>query len=299
MTKRTELGIACALSAATLYGIVPNFARGAFVNGVPAVEVTFLRTSLVAVFFAILAITRNDSFRVPRAAVSSLAGQATATLVVSVGYIASVQFIPVGLAVIIFFTFPVLIMLAAPLVEGDSPSARRAAIAVFAFAGLAIAVGPSFESLDLRGILLAAAAAAFCALQFFSGRALSTHMSPPAFGSLVHIIIWPATLLIALYAGGGTLKLFSGGTATGFGYAFSFGVGGLYVMSYLTQMLSLRFAPASIVAPYFNLEPIVATLAAALFLDERLAVNQYAGGGMILAALLASSIVGLRKGGKP
>ena len=74
-----------------------------------------------------------------------------------------------------------------------------------------------------------------------------------------------------------------------------FAAGGFYVIAYLVHMLSLRFAPASIVAPYFNLEPVVTTCVAALLLGERQANNQYAGGGMVLAALVASSLVGTRK----
>jgi drug/metabolite transporter (DMT)-like permease len=46
------------------------------------------------------------------------------------------------------------------------------------------------------------------------------------------------------------------------------------------------------VAPYFNLEPVVTTAIAAVILGERLALNQYAGGGLVLAALVASSLLG-------
>jgi drug/metabolite transporter (DMT)-like permease len=295
MINRNSLGICCALGAASFYGFVPNLVRGAFENGVPPVESTFLRTSLAAVAFAILAVLRNERLVVPRAALGSFAGQAVATLVISVGYLASVQFIPVGLAVIIFFSFPVLIMLAAPMIEGHSPGIVRTLIAIFAFAGLALAVGPSFEKLDPRGIALAAAASIFCALQFFSGRAISQHMTPTAFGALVHAAIWPATLAIALYAGSGAIRIFPGGMAGDYGYAFMFGAGGFYLIAYLVHMLSLRFAPASIVAPYFNLEPVVTTCVAAFLLGERLANNQYAGGSMVLAALVASSLIGTRK----
>lgn len=299
MINRNGLGIACALAAAAMYGFVPNFARGAFENGVPPVESAFLRTAMVAVAFAILAIIRNESLVVPRAALASFAGQAVATLVISVGYLASVQFIPVGLTVTIFFSFPVLIMLAAPLIEGHSPGTVRILIALFAFTGLAVAVGPSFDKLDLRGILLAAAASLFCVLQFFSGRAISTHMAPAAFGALVHAAIWPATLLIALYAGSGTIRIFPGGAVGALGYAFLFCVGGIYVFAYLTHMLSLRFAAASVVAPYYNLEPMVTSAVAGLFLGERLATTQYVGGGMVLAALVASSWVGSVKTVQP
>ena len=295
MINRAGLGIVCALAATVFYGLVPNFVRGGFDNGVAAVETTFFRTAFIGVVLAIVAVLLGDRFTIPRQAFASFVSQASATLIVSVGYLASVQFIPVGLAAIIFFTFPVIIMLAAPVIEGHSPGFIRIAVAVFAFAGLAVSVGPSFDSLDIRGIVLAAAAAAFCAVQFFSGRSISKFMAPAAFGSLVHLTILPATLAIAVVAGSGKISFFPGGAASMTGLACMVAVGVLYVGGYFLHMQSLRYAPASTVAPFFNLEPMIATAVAALFLGERLAMNQYVGGGMVLAALAASSFVRSRK----
>lgn len=291
MIQRPGLGIACALGAASLYGFIPNMVRAAYQNGVPPVESTFVRTAIVGIVFAIIAVMRGETLCVPKPAVASLAGQCLSTLIISVGYLASVQFIPVGLAVIIFFSFPVLIMLLAPVVEGHSPGLPRIAIALFAFAGLGVAIGPSFEALDVRGIALAAAAALACVLQFFSGRSISRYLTPTVFGSLVHLTILPATFLIALDVGGGSLKMFPGGTATSAGLMFMLAVGGLYVVAYMVQMLSLRFAQASTVAPYFNLEPVMTTAVAASLLGERLSLNQYAGGGMVLLALVTAGLL--------
>jgi drug/metabolite transporter (DMT)-like permease len=63
----------------------------------------------------------------------------------------------------------------------------------------------------------------------------------------------------------------------------------------MLPMSSLRFAPASTVAPYYNLEPIVTTAWAGLLFGERLSLNQYAGGGIVLAALVVSSLMGKRE----
>lgn len=292
MINRAGLAIACALGAAGLYGLVPNFVSGAIGNGIPAIESTLFRTFLIAIVFSVIAVVRGDRLMVPRRALPSFAGQSIATLFVSVAYLGSVQFMPVGLAVIIFYLFPVLIMLLAPLVEGRNPGLLRILIAVVAFAGLAIAVGPGFDSLDIRGILLAAAGAAGATLQFFSGRSISRYMTPAAFGSMVHMVILPPVLAIALYTGSGTLRFLPGGPATGAGFLFMCGVAIVYIVAYMWQMLSLRFAPASTVAPYYNLEPVVATAAAAVILNEKLQLNQYAGGGLVLAALVAASLLG-------
>lgn len=143
MINRTGLGIACALSAAVIYGLVPNAVRGAFNHGVPPIEATFFRTFFVAICFAAAVIWQGEVLRVPASAWRSFTGQAVATLGVSVGYLASIQFIPVGLAAIVFFTFPVIILLVAPLAEGHAPGLFRLGVALAAFLGLAIAIGPS------------------------------------------------------------------------------------------------------------------------------------------------------------
>ncbi|NJM29080.1 MAG: DMT family transporter [Rhizobiales bacterium] len=295
MIHRAAPGIVCALISAVFYGAIPNFSRAAYENGVPPVESTFFRTSLIAVAFAIIAILQSQSFRVPRGAWSSLAVQSLATLVISVGYLASVQFIPVGLAVIVFFTFPVLILLAAPFAEGHAPEWTRIAVALIAFTGLAIAIGPNFDTLDWRGLALAGAASICGVLQFFSGRTISRYLAPTVFGTLAHVIIWPATLAVAIYVGGGKLAFVPGGGASSTGIAFMMALGAVYIAAYLTHMLSLRFAPASTVAPFFNLEPVVTTVIAATLLGERLALNQYAGGALVLAALVLSGWIGMRK----
>lgn len=292
MINRAGLGIACALGAAALYGLVPNFARAGYDHGIPPIEITLFRTFVISVAFSIIAVVQGVKLDIPRAALPSFAGQSLATLFVSVAYLGSVQFIPVSLAVIIFFLFPVIIMLLAPVVEGRSPGLLRLLIALVAFGGLTIAIGPSFENLDFRGILLASLAAAGAALQFFSGRAISRYMTPASFGSLVHLAILPVILVIALYAGSGTLRFFPGGTATVPGLVFLFGVAAVYVVAYMIHMLSLRFAPASTVAPFFNLEPVITTAVAATILGERLQTNQYAGGGLVFAAIVTSSLIG-------
>ncbi len=295
MKSRAVIGIALALVAAGLYGFVPNFVRGALQNGVPAIESTLFRTYAIGFAFAILAVAQGQRLSVPRAAVPSFLVQCVATFMVSTGYLGSVQFIDVGLAAIIFYFFPVLIMIAAPVAEGRNPGVWRIAIAVLAFIGLAVAIGPRFDTLDIRGIMLALTATFGATLQFFSGRSISAHMTPPAFGSLVHIAILPPVLGIALFVGDGKLQFLPGGTANGWGLLFMAALAGLYVVGYLLHMSSLRFAPASTVAPFYNLEPVVATVAAVMFLGERQQINQYVGGGLVLVALLLSSVIEKRK----
>jgi drug/metabolite transporter (DMT)-like permease len=57
----------------------------------------------------------------------------------------------------------------------------------------------------------------------------------------------------------------------------------------------VRLAPASVVAPFFNVEPMVATVFAIVLLGEKLTSLHLVGGLMMLAALVAAGIVDLRQ----
>ncbi len=280
-------GIFLALAAAAIYGAVPNFARLAFLNGVPALETVFYRTSAVAVVLGIVAVMRGESFRLTRQSWPSFVFQSLATLMVSACYLASVQFLPVTLSVIIFYLFPLLIILAAPLAEGRFPGVARLGVAMFGFAGLVVAVGPAFNGVNTLGVVLAFLGAVGCMLQFFSGRMLSRHLAPAAFGSMVHLMIWPIMLGLALSFGGGTLTLIDGRSTLGPWATVAVGLVSLaYLGGYFCHMSSVRAAPSSVVAPYFNLEPIVSTSLAVFVLGEAMTSNQWAGGAMVFAALV-------------
>ena len=278
-------GIFFALAAASIYGLVPNIARLAFEQGIPALESVVARTIIVVVVLGVFAALTRQSFTIPSAARHGLLLQVIATVFVSSCYIASVQFIPVGVAVLVFFTFPVIIAVLSPLVERRRPSLAQIALALLAFAGVGISIGPQFAGLDGRGLLLAALSALGCALQFFSGRMLAGHIAPAPFGALVHLAVLPMVLVIMLWAGGGEMQILTPDVSMTTKFAVAL-VGISYCAAYFLQMSSVAQAPASVVAPYFNLEPVVTTVIAVILLGEKLTLLHLIGGGMVLAAIV-------------
>lgn len=284
--------------ASSIYGLVPNVARLAFNAGIPALESVLVRTLVVAVVLGCVALARQArtggallaAFHVPRAGRMGFALQVLATLLVSSCYIAAVQFVPVGVAVLIFFTFPVIIALAAPLIERRPPQPLLIGLALLAFCGLAFAIGPVFAGLDMRGVVLAALAALGCALQFFSGRSVAQHMAPANFGALVHLAILPVIAGLAVFTGQGQLALAQPGvTFVTYGVVALVGIS--YCAAYFLQMSAVGAAPASTVAPFFNIEPVVTTVMAIILLGEKLTLNHVLGGIMVLAAILAAGFI--------
>jgi drug/metabolite transporter (DMT)-like permease len=158
----TGKGIVFALFAGFVYGLAPPFTRLAFVNGVPAIETAFWRVSALVVIVGLIAIVMRWRLRVPQGAGGLLALMALSTGAISIGYLGAVQFIPVALAVIIFFTFPILILILSPMIEGRGVRWPQLAIGAVAFAGLLVALGPNPGNADWRGLCLAAARGRWC-----------------------------------------------------------------------------------------------------------------------------------------
>lgn len=194
-TRRQDhrVGIGLALLASLFYGNVPILARQAFVNGIPALESVLARTIMISLLLGLLALMRGESLKLPSEGRKAFLLQTLATLIVSSCYLASVQFIPVAISVIIFFAAPIIVLLLSPMIEGHAPGWPRLLVGLVGFFGLYLAIGPNFATLNPIGLALASIAALGYALQFFSGRMLGQYLQPAAFGSLVHLAIFPSS----------------------------------------------------------------------------------------------------------
>ncbi len=292
----TLKGILFALCAAMVYGLAPPFTRLAYENGIPPLETTTWRTAVLVIVFALVVIAGRISIRVPPGAGLTLALMCLSTGMISIGYLGSVQYIPVSLAVIIFFTFPIVILLLSPLMEGRALSPLRLAIGTLAFAGLVIAIGPGLGRLNPLGLGLAAIASCGATIQFFSGRALSRKMQPLAFGLIAHAILLPVVGGVVFWLNNGQfMSLSETSRVATIGWIALLIVAMTYAGGYFCHMMSVKSAPASVVAPFFNLEPVTSIAAAVVFVGEQPSVNQLAGGALVLSALLAAGLTGTRQ----
>jgi drug/metabolite transporter (DMT)-like permease len=258
-------GVAFAIAAASSYALVPNLVRFAYQAGIPALEAVCARTAIVAAVLFALARSRHITFAIPKVSRFGFALMFIATLAVSTCYLSSLQFITVGMATTFFYTFPVIIALIAPVLEGRKPSGLLLALAALAFVGLVMITGPVMQSLDWRGVALALAS---------------------AFGSLIHLLLLPVVLAIMLYAGSGAIKL-TQFPAVSIPVISVLCMAFAYCAGYFFHMSAVNKAPSDVVAPYFNLEPVLAIVIATLFLGEKLGAVQLAGIALVVVALIA------------
>ncbi|MGI9372153.1 MAG: DMT family transporter [Hyphomicrobiales bacterium] len=287
-----RLAIPLVLLSTVGYGLNPPFARFAFENGVPVLTSSLMRSLAVIVFTATLMAVARGGYFVPAHLRRHVFCMGLASTVMTLGYLSSVAFIPVPIATMIFFTFPIAILLVSPLIEGNKVPPKRLAMAFVAFGGLLLVIGPRFDALDWRGLVLAAMAMVGIASSFFIGRKIS-EISPITVGFWTHVISVPIILCVIVSFGGSAAisslfdPFFSNSSAVASVVAMSV----LYVVAYQFMLTCLRHAPASSVAPFYYIEPIISIIAAWLLLGQILEAEQVVGVIIVLLSLFGSAWV--------
>jgi drug/metabolite transporter (DMT)-like permease len=278
------LGVALAAFSAATFGFGTTLAVFAYNGGSNPLTVVLLRTAAFAVFIG-LAMVALGRFRLlsRRALIGSL-WMAAALIVVALGYQGSVAYIPVSLAALVFYSYPLLVALISAISRQDRMTLWKGVALVAAFAGLALALSPGFDILDPRGIALALAAAlAMATMMTFGGQATK---GEDALVMGVYTNVWMLVALCVIALATNSIAL----PATPLGV---FGAGGLcatYVIAYSCWYLAINLVTPVRLAALFNVEPLVTLIVAWLALDERMSGPQFLGAALVLVSVLSVSL---------
>ena len=277
-----RLGVVFALLSAICYGGLMPWTRLGSEAGVHAPDLAFYRVAFVGALIIPLVLALRRPLTVPRDLWPPLLGYSLCIWFIGVTYMGSVAFIPVGLAAIIFFTFPLLTALVSPFVDGTRLPPLNAVLILVAFAGLGLAIGPSIHSLDPRGLVLAAMAAAGATGMFLFAGQMAPRLPVLTVAFWVHLLLLLPAFGFAVVMGGPSPAILSwAGAIPPLVIAAGYGLG------FLFQMRASAHAPAAHITQFFFIEPVAAIAAAALVLGETLEMHQYLGAVIVLAVLVA------------
>jgi drug/metabolite transporter (DMT)-like permease len=284
MPSTATPGLAFALGSATLYGLSIGYTRLASFSGITGSTLVICRVLLVLLAAGVVAAALRHSLAVVREERVAVGLLGVFSSLIGVCYLSSVAFIPVAVAAILFYTFPVLIVLASPFVDGTRLTPVLLATVALALAGVALVVGPAADTLDLRGLALALSASVATAAQFFTAtRCPKT--GPTAKVFWIHLVVLPVTVAVAAAAGHmsppSALSLAPlAVAATALGYAIGF----------LFQILSLERISALTAGIVYCIEPVVAALGATIILGESFGGWQWIGGAFVLTAVCTTAL---------
>jgi drug/metabolite transporter (DMT)-like permease len=281
MNKNLIVGRTIALSAAIFYGFNTTLSRLAYDTGTTPVSLTIYRFSMSLLLMIVIVLILRKSWRIK---VSPLvfAGCVFGMVATSIGHLGAVNYIPVSLSAIIFYTFPLQVV-AYKRIAQRQPIARNELMAfAIAFIGIGIALGLDFHQLDPVGLALAAFGA-FGATLF-----ILTYEKFPAdtdsyVGTLWIMIASFAISLIALQFG---FDLVPPGKPIGWIYLVTIAI--CSTIAFILTLQAITRVGGAVFALFLNFEPVVIMILAWAVIGEELSIQRITGIALIVIALFLS-----------
>jgi drug/metabolite transporter (DMT)-like permease len=295
--RRPALGYAYVWAAATLFAVNGTVSKVLLESGLSSARLAQLRSTGAAIVLLLaLLVWRPRTLRIQRGELPAL----LAFGVFGVGlvqwtFFAAIDRLPIGIALLIQFTAPLLVALFGHHVLGR-PVRRRLWLALaLALGGLALVV-EVWSGLAFDGIGLAAAAAAsltYATYVLLAERELARRdaVSLSAYGFAVAALLWAVVLPWWSFPGDalagdrsllGNLEDLSAPGWALVAWLLLLGT----VVPFVLVVGALAHTSSTRVAILAMLEPVLGALVAWLWLGQSLAAVQLAGGALVLVAIV-------------
>lgn len=274
-------GLALLGIAVVAFGIQNNLSKLSYGYGVSVLTLLSLRTwIIVAALLAWLLFARRAPF-MPRSTWPQLvwigllfAGGATALLT-------AIQLIPVSLAILAFYIFPIFVGLLGAAMGEDRLSPVTVIGLLVAFAGLALALNVEIGG-DLVWGLGFAVIAALCMAFNIVGSGRLMRATPGPVVTFNMMVIAGVALIFATAADGG-LHFPSGGAE---GWAVFIGASLLAPVSLVSIYLALEFVSGTRASMIMNGEPVLTVLFAVVLFGEAFTAVQTLGAALVIGAIV-------------
>lgn len=281
--RRVRLGyVLCALTAIS-FAMNSTLAGLAFSGGSDAISLLTLRSAVALV--VLLAFLRLRHAPAPPPGIRRRAWALGLLLALySYGLIGAMEYIPVGMAVLIFYTYPLIIAALSWARGRERPSVPTVAALLAAFFGLMLALNVTAGSLDGTGVAMAAGAAITLAtLVVFGERTIQKGGAGPVtlhMMTAATLVYGAVDLALGHFALPTTNAAWIGFLGAPLFYSFP-SVAFFYVIGLLGPVRT---------GLVMNLEPIASVSFAFLILGQRLAPIQILGGSLVIGALMLARL---------
>jgi len=292
---RPRLGYALVVSGAVLFGVNGAVSRVAMRAGLSPESLTTLRITGATLVFALAAlIWRRSALRPPTGSSLLLIAALGLVGVVSLQltYNIAINRLPLGIALLIEYLAPVLVVLWVRFIRGEQVRNRMWAAVALSLVGIAT-VGQVWKGLefDTLGVIMGLFAAVSFASYFLLGEhnvgfddPLRVILWAFAFATIVMNAIAPIWQVADLSVDASLL-----GSLDEFALPLVLLVSWVIVLGTVTpffvQLLALQHLPATVVTVIATLEPVIAVVLGWAWFTESLNAVQVVGGVLVLAGI--------------
>lgn len=273
-------GTLAVVSAAVGYGFLAVLIKLALEAGAGVVPLATWRFAIAAVIVWILLAARRRPAP-PRRAWPQLAGLGAIYAINALAFIAALQWIPAATATLVFYTYPVVVVLLAGIFLGERLTRHKLIGMALAVVGCGLTAGIGARGGHPVGIVLVLLAMSSLSVYIVLSRRVL--VSLPGQGSAAMMISATAVVFAVVALATGSFELGGGPRAAWLVALLALVSTALPITLFIVGLKRIGAGRAAI---YSTIEPVVTVTAAAALLGERIAAIQYVGGGLILAGVL-------------
>ncbi len=275
------VGRAIALGSAVFYSFNTTLSRLAYDVGTTPVSLTAYRFLITAVLMVAIVLALRKSWRLsvsPWLFVFCVVG----VYATSIGHLGAVHYIPVSLAAIIFYTFPLQVIAWKRLVHRQAVNRYEFIGFSLAFAGIATALGPQFQQMDPLGLLLAIGGSLGATVFILSYERFPADID----SSTASMWITLGTVVLCILSLQFGFELTPPGESSG--WMFLGAIALCSVASFIFALVAIQKIGGSVFALFLNFEPVMILLLAWLVIGEELSSERIIGIAMVVVALVIS-----------
>ena len=287
------LGVFIALFAAISLGLAPTLIKRAYLDGAGLLFAIFCRGIMPVIVLFLFAIFSKKSFnikKIPKAALFMISFSISMT---ALFYMSAILFISPGLAVVLLYIFPIIVLFVVSVQNQKMPSLLTMLAYFLALLGIILVIGPNFQNLDIRGVLLALGAGCTASIMFFVGHVAGPDAKPSAlifFGSSVLTII--ALILMLVLDRFQMPQSLVGWEYLSMGTFF-------YSCGMILVLIAVNYLRADLASLAMNIEPFVGALTVYFVLGDTMSGLQIFGIIIVVFAISWGGILAHREALEP
>jgi len=283
--SREYLGIAVIVGVGLCFALGNTMANLAYAGGSDPLSLATARFVFPAIALALILAATRTPFVLPRRDGIAAAALGVVTAIYTLALLSAIEVLPVALAILIFFLFPILTSVIIAAMGWERLSMTTVGAAVLAFAGLVLALGVSRQALSISGIAFGAIAAIGLAIvSAVSGRVIRSGDSRPVTLYILTVASLVALVVVALRG-----TYLAPQTASGWwGFAGSVVFSGLAMIGFFVAISLIGAARATL---FQYAEPLFTMVTAFLLLGQLLSPLQVAGAIVVVGALVGENLI--------
>lgn len=290
-SQRTLIGILVILAVSVGFAFGNTLASLSYASGSGPLAVSTTRFVLPAIILIGLLLVSGKSILLPRRDGLIAMGLGFVTVIYSWSILSAIEVLPVSLAILIFFLFPVFTSLIIAILGWERLRPATVIAAVVAFGGLSLALGVSADSLRLSGVVLAAIGALGLAIvSVVSSRVIKA-------GDSRQVTLYLVTTAAVSFA---VISLFKGEfllPQSSIGWWSFLGSNLLFAGAMIGFFVGISMIGPVKATLFSYIEPLVTIAAAFLILGQSLFPLQILGVVIVVGALVMAGLMSLRNTG--